>query len=126
MRAVFWVAVVVVLLILALTYGRALLAPTDPTEPAGVRELTVQGFEYGFDPAELTIHRGETVRLLFRNTGTIDHDLTIPDWDAATPVLAPGEEAVVEVQARRSGAFRFLCSVPGHNELGMNGTIRVE
>ena len=122
MRAVIWAAVVIVLLLGALTYGRALLAPT---EPVGVRELTVQGFEYGFDPAELTIHRGEAVRLLFRNTGTIEHDLTIPDWDAATPILAPGEEAVVEFQARRSGTFRFLCTVPGHNELGMNGTLRV-
>ncbi|OUN01529.1 MAG: hypothetical protein BAA04_07865 [Firmicutes bacterium ZCTH02-B6] len=123
MRTVIWVAVAIVLVLAALTYGRALLAPT---EPAAVRELTVHGFEYDFDPKELTVHRGETVRLLVRNTGTIEHDLTIPDWDAATPLLSPGEEAILEFQPTRSGTFRFLCTVPGHNELGMNGTIRVE
>ncbi len=123
MRAVIWVAVAIVLLIGALTYGRALLVPLE--EPAPVREFTVSGFEYGFDPAELSANRGDRVRLVFRNTGTIEHDWTIPDWDVSTPVIGPGEEAVVEFTVRQSGTIRYICTVPGHSELGMNGTLRV-
>lgn len=122
MRAVIWVALAIVLLVGALTYGRALLRPM---EPAAVRELTVEGFEYGFKPGELTFNRGDTVRVVFRNIGTIEHDWTIPDWDVSTPVVDPGEEATVEFTVREAGAFRFICTVPGHNELGMNGTLRV-
>src|SRR5690606_5913354 len=81
MRAALLSAVIaIVLLVGALTYGRALLRPM---EPASVRELTVEGFEYGFDPGEITLSRGDTVRVVFRNTGTIEHDVTIPDLDAA-------------------------------------------
>jgi len=123
MRAALWIAVIaIVLLVGALTYGRALLRPM---EPASVRELTVEGFEYGFDPGEITLSRGDTVRVVFRNTGTIEHDFTIPDLDVATPVVNPGEEATVEFMVRERGTFRYLCTVPGHNELGMNGTLRV-
>lgn len=92
---------------------------------AGVTEITVEGFEYGFDPDELTINRGETVRIIFRNTGILGHDWAVPDWDIRTPEIAGGEEATIEFKADQMGSVRFICTVPGHEQLGMVGTLNI-
>src|SRR5690625_622212 len=59
---------------------------------AGVTEITVEGFEYEFDPEEITINRGDTVRIVFRNTGILAHDWAVPDWDLRTPEIDGGDE----------------------------------
>lgn len=92
---------------------------------AGVTELTVEGFEYGFDPEEITINRGDTVRIIFRNTGILGHDWAVPDWNITTPEIDGGEEATLEFKADRTGSIRFICTVPGHEQLGMRGTLHV-
>lgn len=92
---------------------------------AGVTELTVEGFEYGFDPDEITINQGDTVRIVFRNTGILAHDWAIPDWNLRTPEIDGGQEATIEFTADKMGDIRFICTVPGHEALGMVGTLHV-
>lgn len=123
MRAGLWIALAAVLLIAGLVFGRGLFSPGGDT--VGVTEITVEGYEYGFDPDELFVNQGDTVRIVFRNTGAVAHDLAIPDWDVRTPIIIADDEAVVEFRAERVGSFRIICTVPGHNELGMNGTLVV-
>lgn len=123
MRVGFWMALAAVLLIAGFVFGRGLVSPDGGD--VGVTEVTIDGYEYGFDPHELVINRGDTVRIVFRNTGAFVHDWVIPDWNVATPIIAGGEEAVVEFRAERAGTVRFVCTVPGHDELGMNGTLTV-
>lgn len=92
---------------------------------AGVTEITIEGFEYGFDPEEFSINRGDTVRVIFRNTGILAHDWAIPDWNITTPEIAGGQEATLEFKAEQMGSIRFICTVPGHETLGMWGTLEV-
>lgn len=92
---------------------------------AGATEITVEGFEYGYDPDGLTINRGDTVRIIFRNTGVLAHDWAIPDWNLRTPEIDPGEEATIEFKAEQAGPIQFICTVPGHEALGMVGTLEV-
>lgn len=92
---------------------------------AGVTEMTIEGFEYGFDPEEFEMNRGDTVRIIFRNTGILAHDWAIPEWNLRTPEIAPGEEATIEFTAEKTGSIRFICTVPGHEQLGMVGTLHV-
>ncbi|MBO8142425.1 MAG: cupredoxin domain-containing protein [Firmicutes bacterium] len=122
MRTTVWLALAAVVVVGGLVLARSM---QDRGAPAAITEITVEGTEYAFDPEEITVNRGDTVKIVFRNTGTIEHDWSIPDWDVGTAVVAPGQEATLEFQARRAGSIQFVCTVPGHRELGMVGTLQV-
>ena len=45
---------------------------------------------------------------------------------AATPLVAPNDRVTIEFDApQASGEYVFLCTVPGHSESGMHGTVIV-
>ena len=45
---------------------------------------------------------------------------------AATPLVAPNDRVIIEFDApQASGEYVFLCTVPGHSESGMHGTVIV-
>jgi plastocyanin len=112
-------------------------APTDTgngaTEPAGGAETTsVKMDEYSFDPKDATVKRGATITV--DNAGQIAHNLTIeegPDPKKETKELAgtstflggKSEKLDVDVEP---GKHAMVCTVAGHRELGMTGTITVE
>ena len=81
--------------------------------------------EFAFQPDRLAIDAGETVNLTLVNTGTLVHDLTIPQLDIHL-IAAPGETATTGLEVTKAGEYQVLCTVPGHAEAGMTGMIVVE
>ncbi len=57
---------------------------------------------------------------------SVEHELAIEgvDGDAALLSCAPGEQATGEVELT-AGEYTVFCSIPGHREAGMEGTLRV-
>jgi plastocyanin len=101
------------------------------TEAAGGGQ-TVDMTEYEFGPNDLTVSQGESITA--ETTGNIEHNLTIeegPDPEkpskelAATPDVQPGDSAELTVDLD-PGEYALVCTVPGHREQGMIGTIKVE
>ncbi len=99
--------------------------------PSTPSDLTVRMSEYKFVPRAVTIAPGATIRVT--NEGQIAHNLKIergPDPKDETQELAgtdsflPGDSETLEVNLPR-GRYAMVCTVPGHRELGMTGTIRV-
>lgn len=90
----------------------------------GAREVEVEAGDLWFEPDTIEITVGEPVNLRLINTGEAFHDLTVP---AADFVLGadPGEEAVGAIEFDEPGRYGFSCSVPGHEQGGMQGTIVV-
>lgn len=90
----------------------------------GARQADVEAGELWFDPATVEMAVGEPVNLRLVNTGQVFHDLTVP---AADVVLAaePGEQSVGAIEFAEAGRYEFYCSVPGHAQGGMRGTIVV-
>ncbi|GIV82454.1 MAG: hypothetical protein KatS3mg051_1808 [Anaerolineae bacterium] len=84
-------------------------------------ELTVDGFEMGFTPAQVQVAQPGRYVVTFTNTGRIEHD-----WSAGgVRLLArPGETVRGEVDVP-AGGLEFVCSIPGHAQAGMRGTITV-
>jgi uncharacterized cupredoxin-like copper-binding protein len=97
-----------------------------------------------FDPADLTVRQGDTIRLRVRNSGRVLHELVIgtedelarhaalmranPDMEHDAPYMAhvsPGRRGEIVWQFTQAGTFKYGCLVPGHFEAGMVGTIRV-
>ncbi|HLF41219.1 MAG TPA: cupredoxin domain-containing protein [Acidimicrobiia bacterium] len=84
--------------------------------------LQVSGDEYSFEPATLTAEAG-TVTITLKNTGTLEHDFTIDQPKLQVAVLAGmAKTGSVEMDP---GTYKFYCSVPGHEAVGMKGEMTV-
>jgi plastocyanin len=105
---------------------------TAATEEAAGGGQTVSMSEFEFDPNDLTASQGDTITA--ENAGQIVHNLTIVEGNdpenpgselATTEDVQPGDsgEVTVDVDA---GNYSIICTVPGHAEDGMVGTIAVE
>lgn len=144
MRKLFWTIVVLVILIIGglfLRQSRTLPPPAQTpvleTIPAPdakfgseeqirVKEFTIAGTEFAFNPSTITVKTGEKVRVTFRNVGNAPHDWTIEGLGLKTKVIGSGREDALEFTAPASGAYTVYCSVPGHREAGMVGSLVIE
>jgi plastocyanin len=89
-------------------------------------EITVVTAEFRFIPDTLTLKTGDRVRLTLDNSaGKLPHDLKQADLKINV-VAQPGQKAVVEFVAAKTGTFDFICSVAGHQAAGMVGKVIVE
>ena len=69
---------------------------------------------------------GSTVIVNITNTGVGFHDFVIDALDVNSGELAGGEQVQVTFTAPdEPGEFQFYCSIPGHKEAGMVGTLTV-
>lgn len=93
------------------------------TEMVVVREFTIEGSNFAFAPSTLSVKKGETIRITFKNTGGF-HDLVIDEFNVRTKQIQPGEETV-EFVADKAGSFEYYCSVGQHRAMGMKGTLTV-
>lgn len=100
-------------------------AETSPSAIAE-NEFTVEGNQFKFTPSEISVKKGEKVKLTFKNTGSFPHNFTITDLGVATKRINPGETDTVEFTPQNSGEFKFICDVGNHEEQGMVGTLTVE
>jgi len=90
-----------------------------------VKEFTVIGTSYSFNPTTITVKKGDTVRINFKDEGGF-HDLVISGYDVATKRINTGETSTVEFIADKAGTFSYACSVGDHATRGMTGTFVVE
>jgi uncharacterized cupredoxin-like copper-binding protein len=111
---------------------------------ANVPEITVQGNEFTYQPASVTLKKGQRVRIKFENTGAQSHDLSseVPASNvteknagahthsappAKVHVMADGgKTGTLTLTPTESGSFPLWCSIAGHREAGMTGTFTVE
>lgn len=94
---------------------------TGTPSAAGV-VLNLTGTEYAFTPANLTTSPGRTT-IRFTNGGAVEHDFTIEALGVHL-TAEPGKtvEATVTLAP---GSYKSSCSVPGHLQSGMRGTLTV-
>ncbi len=94
------------------------------TTATAVKEFTVNGGNFYFKPATITVKLGDTVKINFVNdAGT--HDFVIDELGVRTPRIAGGQSASVQFVANKAGSFEYYCSVGEHRSMGMKGTLVV-
>ncbi|HNP86612.1 MAG TPA: multicopper oxidase domain-containing protein [Kouleothrix sp.] len=84
--------------------------------------LVVNAVDLGFEPKTLQVAKPGKYTVQFTNQGAIQHDITFAD--GAKVVANPKETKNIEVNVPASG-LSFICSIPGHSDAGMKGTISV-
>lgn len=111
--------------------------PVGPTENETGKEasaggasttLNVEASEtaLAFNTTSLTAKAGK-VTIDFKNPSAIPHNVVIEQNGkelAGFEPIASGEES--ETAELKPGTYTFYCSVPGHREAGMEGTLTVE
>lgn len=96
-------------------------------QPAVVVEVRAVGMR--FSPEGIRVPAGASVRVEFANDDPASpHDFTtMGQYRDARIVLWPGERrASGFIAAKTPGRYTFICSVRGHTEAGMVGTLTVE
>lgn len=107
----------------------ASIAPAEtakPTEAAVTKEIKVSAKEFGFTPDQITVKKGDVVKLTFTNDGAFSHDFVIEALGVRTNTIAAGESQTITFTPDKAGTFTFICTVDGHKNLGMEGQIVVE
>lgn len=79
----------------------------------------------GFDRTELRAKVGETVALRLENQDTSAHSFDIDEFTVHA-LLPAGATSLALFTASTPGTYTFYCSIPGHREAGMVGTLIVE
>jgi nitrite reductase (NO-forming) len=70
----------------------------------------------------LTAAEGQVVELTLINGEGAEHDIVFPDQSARSPrVTGKGASTTMAFRADKTGDFTYFCSVPGHQQAGMQG-----
>lgn len=95
----------------------------DTTEKAGESTtLSVNAKEFSFDNTSLTANAG-SVEIALKNTGVVEHDFSIEGSDFI--VHAKAGASATGRTSLTAGTYTYFCSVPGHRQQGMQGTLTV-
>ena len=114
------------------------VATNVPAGGAGAATLTLQDIKY--DKTALTATKGQPLTITMTNSGALEHDFTIDKIDAKATLdgkdaksdkaavhasVKPKASGKLEITPASAGSFEFYCTVAGHKEAGMKGTLTV-
>jgi uncharacterized cupredoxin-like copper-binding protein len=118
----------------------------EPASPAKAQKTVnvTMSDTMRFDPAEITVKRGEVVRFVGANAGKLPHEMVLgtkkdleehakhmrehphmEHHDSNALHLAPGQSGELVWRFTRAGTFYYGCLQPGHFEAGMVGKVVV-
>ncbi len=80
-----------------------------------------------YEESSLTAEKPGEIQIDFTNDSPIGHDVVIEQGgqEVARSSIITGSSEVVSFNAK-AGDYTFYCSVPGHREAGMEGTLTVK
>ncbi len=99
-------------------------APAEASsESAEGPVINVELSDFRFTPALIEVPADQRFTLALRNTGKMDHDLTI-DALHLKVILKPGRPARRVLEPMPGGtSYAVVCSIMGHAQLGMVGKL---
>jgi len=97
------------------------VAGGKPTSDARTIEVAASNFE--FDPDRITIGAQEEIALELRSEDG-PHDLAVDGLGTVVDVTG-GETRVARLRVDEPGSYTFFCTLPGHRDGGMEGTLVV-
>lgn len=91
-----------------------------------VRQYSVIAKDFEFTPNQFYWRAGETIKVKFKNKGTVNHNFKFEGTNISTKSIGADVEEVIEFTVpEEPGIYSFYCSIPGHRQKGMEGQIEV-
>ncbi|MBI3976136.1 MAG: cupredoxin domain-containing protein [Armatimonadetes bacterium] len=94
-----------------------------PPPPAQGTTVSVTETEFKFDPKGMTAKAG-AVTFEIKNAGSVEHNFIVEGTDVKVEGIQPGETKTASADLK-AGTYKVLCTIPGHQEAGMTGTLTV-
>jgi plastocyanin len=106
-------------------------AQTTPSGSVSARDTAAleadSSGQLRYKPSTLTERRGN-VAIVFTNNSPLAHNVTVADSSGkvlgATPTFTGGSRTL-DLSNLKPGTYTFYCTVPGHRQAGMQGTLTV-
>jgi uncharacterized cupredoxin-like copper-binding protein len=119
---------------------------SDATAP---QTLAVVAKEFVFAPAALTVRAGQPVTIALQNNGTLQHDWSVREIEISGEAKSSGDphaghvmgdmsnmpklhvaagiggKSTLTFTPNKPGTYEFYCTVAGHKDAGMVGTLLV-
>jgi plastocyanin len=90
---------------------------------AGARQIDVTGTLLRFKPAVLTIAAAENVTIKL-SADDVAHDFYVQGIGHVVHAKA-GKTALGGLRIKKAGTYKYWCTIKGHKQAGMKGTITV-
>ena len=117
-------AFLIVIGVIALAIAGGVLG-ADRALDSSSRQAAVTASSFRFSTPDLTIPAGEWVVVTFTNDDPIVHDWSVEGLANVDVPARPGQTARLRFVIDQPGTYRILCTIPGHAEAGMVGTLVV-
>jgi uncharacterized cupredoxin-like copper-binding protein len=94
-------------------------------------EIKMAATDLKFGVPKIEAKVGQPSKIVLENKGAIEHDIAFPTIKADKPaaslkaVAKAGQTATLEFTPTAKGSYEYICTVPGHKDAGMKGTINV-
>lgn len=101
--------------------------PTALAAPRVSTVVTISAAKSGLRYSTKTLHaKAGRIKIVFRNPSALKHNVRIELGEqelGGTKTVAHG--TVTAFVTLKHGTYHFYCSVPGHEDAGMSGTLTV-
>jgi len=117
----------VLAVVIAIATAVVVTAPAgaSPTKAPSVVKVKALASGLKFDRTRLRAPAGK-IKLVFTNLSTLQHNVRIESGEnelGGTKTIRKG--TATTVVSLKKGSYNFYCSVPGHEDAGMRGTLTV-
>jgi uncharacterized cupredoxin-like copper-binding protein len=121
--------------------------PGDPSKPSRTVKIVMgeDGKTMTFEPSRIEVHKGEQIRFVLFNDGSVNHEFVLatmeenrkhaalmkkfPNMEHDDPNakrVSPLNQSEILWSFAKTGEFEFACLIPGHYEAGMHGIVIVK
>ena len=102
-------------------------APGSGANQAAGQAVTVTLTEMQFNPATMTVKAGTPVAFTAANKGVLEHNWRVKIGSETIQLDArPGQTTTKTFTPTTPGTYPVVCTVAGHEQAGMKGTLVVE
>jgi plastocyanin len=91
--------------------------------PEGAVQLAASDFTFGVD--EIRAYVGDELIILVTNEQGV-HDFVIDELGINSGLIPVGDTVAVAIPTDQPGEYEYYCSVTGHRDMGMKGTLIIE
>ena len=110
----------------AVKQSSAIDAKSSAATQSKPAEIKISSTEFNYKPARITVKEGQEVIFTLDNRqGLVEHDLVIKEQGIQL-LAKPGHETSQKLVFIHPGDYQFHCSLPGHQDSGMSGTLTVD
>ena len=108
----------------SLLIAGGVLAADRAIDASAIR-LDITASDVAFVPADATVQAGRFVVVAFTNADPVFHDWEVEGLANVDAGARPGQTQKIRFRIDAPDTYEIVCTVPGHAEAGMRGTLTV-